>query len=81
MVFPFRFHFTERLFWFLCLVLSIFGSYRLIHQSLTDFDESSISMVVENLQIGDVTYFPSVGVCEIGHIREVYTALEHIVRQ
>lgn len=38
-------------------------------------------MVVEGLQIDDVTYFPSVGVCEIGHIKESYNALEGIVRK
>lgn len=76
-----RFHYTERIFWILCLALTIFGSYSLVHQLLTNFDESSVSMVVESLQIDDITYFPSVGVCEIGHIREIYPELENIVRQ
>lgn len=75
----FRFHFTERIFWFLCLLLSIFGSYHLIRQSLIDFEESSNSMVVESLQRDDRTYFPSIGVCEIGHLKEVYTGLEQTV--
>lgn len=72
---------SERIFWFLCLLLSIFGSYYLIRQSLSDFDESSVSMVVESLQINELTYFPSVGVCEIGHMREVYSELEQVVRK
>lgn len=62
-------------------MLSIFGSYSLIRQTLKDFDEGSVSLVVENLQRDDVTYFPSIGVCEIGHMREVYKELETIVQQ
>lgn len=74
-----RFHFSERLFWLLWILLSSYGSYYLIRQSLQDFDESSISMVIESLQLDDETYFPSIGICEMGHTKEVYDNLEHIV--
>lgn len=53
----------------------------MIRQTLTDFDEGSISMVVENLQVNDITYFPSIGVCEIGHMRGVYKELEAVVQK
>lgn len=76
-----RFHYTERVFWLLCLILSTYGSYYLIRQSLDDFEEGSISMTVESLQPRDVTYFPSVGVCEIGHTKELYNDLEGIVQR
>lgn len=38
-------------------------------------------MVVENLQVNDITYFPSIGVCEIGHMRGVYKELEAVVQK
>lgn len=61
-------------------MLSMFGSYTLIRQTLNDFDEGCISLVVENLQKNDITYFPSIGVCEIGHLKEVYKELEMVVQ-
>lgn len=79
--FSFRFHYTERIFWLSCIVFSSYGSYYLIREALHDFDESSISMVTESLQPNDRTYFPSVGICEIGHTKEQYEKLEQLVKR
>ncbi|XP_031631442.1 pickpocket protein 19-like [Contarinia nasturtii] len=38
-------------------------------------------MVVESLQHSDVTYFPSIGVCEIGYVKEDYIELDREVRR
>lgn len=76
-----RFHYTERIFWLSCIAFSSYGSYYLIRESLRDFDESSISMVTESLQPDDRTNFPSIGICEIGHTKELYDDLEHIVNR
>lgn len=77
-----RFHLTERIFWFLCLLLSIFGSYYLILQTLQDFDGSSVNTVVESLHAKDLIHFPSVGVCEIGIINEMpYSKLEQALKE
>lgn len=79
-IFNCRFHYTERIFWSVCLIVSIYGAYSLIHQSLIDFDESSVSLVVETLLPNDITYFPSVGLCEIGFVKETYAELETEVK-
>lgn len=82
MNFVLRFHLTERIFWFLCLLLSIFGSYYLILQTLQDFDGSSVNTVVESLQAKDLIHFPSVGVCEIGIINDMpYSKLERALKE
>lgn len=65
----------------MCIVLSTYGSYALIYQSMVDFDESSISMVVEPVPIGILIDFPSIGVCEVGHMKEVYSGLEETVEK
>lgn len=57
----------------------MYGSYSFIMQSLNNFDESRVNMVVESLQPQDITYFPSVGVCELGHTKEPYDHLDVIV--
>lgn len=65
----------------MCIVLSTYGSYALIYQSMVDFDESSISMVVESVPLGTVVDFPSVGVCEVGNMKEIYSGLEETVEK
>lgn len=65
----------------MCIVLSTYGSYALIHQSMADFNESSISMVVEPVPAETVVDFPSVGVCEIGHLKEPYPGIEEAVNR
>jgi acid-sensing ion channel, other len=43
------------------------------------YASNSISMVVENVNPQDVTYFPSVGICEMGYSKEMYPRLEEII--
>lgn len=71
-----RYHYSERIFWLLCLLFSTMGSYHFIMDTLTTFESDSISMVMETLQPGDTTSFPSLAVCEMGSIKEEYPFLE-----
>lgn len=61
-----RFHYTERLFWVFCIILSLIASYFLIDQTMIDYKENSVSLTIENFKVHDVSYFPSIGVCETG---------------
>lgn len=71
-----RYHYTERIFWLLCLLFSTVGSYHFIMDTLETFESDSISMVVESLQPEDTTSFPSLAVCEMGNIKDEYPYLE-----
>lgn len=74
-----RYHFTERIFWLFCFILSSFGAYHLIIDAIDDLDEASVSMVMESLPPRDPTMFPSLAVCEMGHIKQEYPRLEELV--
>jgi amiloride-sensitive sodium channel len=74
-----KYHFTERIFWLICVISSLVGSYVLIATYIETFAQNSISMVIENLHPMSTTNFPSLGVCEMGYTKEIYSALEDII--
>uniref|UniRef100_A0A182Q281 Uncharacterized protein n=1 Tax=Anopheles farauti TaxID=69004 RepID=A0A182Q281_9DIPT len=75
-----KYHWTERLFWFGCIVLAWTGSYMLIKTYMELFRKDAISIVVENLDPRkDFTSFPSVGVCEMGYTKQQYDALQQLI--
>ncbi|KAF5281881.1 hypothetical protein FQR65_LT14464 [Abscondita terminalis] len=57
-------HWTERLFWLTCCVLSWIASGLLMKASWYDFQNNAISFVVETNYLDWDTKFPSVAVCE-----------------
>jgi acid-sensing ion channel, other len=74
-----KYHFTERLFWLFCFLASVSGSYYLISNFMATYRTNAISMVVETVNPQDVNYFPSVGICEMGYSKEIYSRLEDII--
>lgn len=74
-----RYHYTERIFWLSCFIISSIGAYHLIEDSIQDLEEASVSMVMENLPPRQPTMFPSLAVCEMGHIKQEYPRLEEVV--
>ncbi|KAK4878401.1 hypothetical protein RN001_010907 [Aquatica leii] len=57
-------HWTERVFWLTCCVLSWFASGLLMKASWYDFQNNAISFVVETNFLDWNTSFPAVAVCE-----------------
>lgn len=76
-----RYHFTERVFWFICVVLSWIGSFHLILTFMDSFNNNSVSVGVVSLRPLDVVSFPSVGICEMGYTKEEYKQLEVIINE
>uniref|UniRef100_A0A182IV61 Uncharacterized protein n=1 Tax=Anopheles atroparvus TaxID=41427 RepID=A0A182IV61_ANOAO len=75
-----RYHWTERLFWFACVLFAWAGSYMLIKKYMELFRSDAVSIVVENLNTRkDITPFPSVGVCEMGYTKQQYDALQRLI--
>ncbi|XP_064554718.1 pickpocket protein 28 [Drosophila montana] len=61
-------HFTERIFWLLCIIASTVGVYNLISQYQRDFTSRAVSIVPESLSPFAMLKFPSITVCEM-HFR------------
>ncbi|XP_055375433.1 acid-sensing ion channel 1C [Condylostylus longicornis] len=59
-----RYHFTERIFWLICVIISSVGSYHLIQDYMQDFERQAVSLVIEDLQPREKSIFPSIGICE-----------------
>ncbi|XP_055633056.1 sodium channel protein Nach [Toxorhynchites rutilus septentrionalis] len=76
-----KYHYTERLFWLGCVLLSWTGSYFLIATFMETFRKNAVSMVIENVHPREVTNFPSVGICEMGYAKEVYESLVDIIEE
>ncbi|XP_044763116.1 sodium channel protein Nach [Coccinella septempunctata] len=57
-------HWTERIFWIVCCVLSWLASILLILSAWSDFRNNAISFVVETSYLDWDTHFPSIAVCE-----------------
>lgn len=53
----------------------------MIEDSIHDLAEDSVSMVLENIPPLDPTIFPSLAVCEMGHIKQEYIRLEEVVEK
>lgn len=74
-----RYHFTERLFWLGCVILSWIGSIYLIRNFMDSYYNNSVSMGVVSLRPTDEVLFPSVGICEMGYTKEEYHELEKLI--
>ncbi|XP_027841882.2 sodium channel protein Nach [Aphis gossypii] len=61
-------HWTERLFWLICCILSWFGSALLMMNSWDAYQTNAISFVVETSSLEFQTTFPAVSVCETNNI-------------
>lgn len=69
----------ERIFWFICVILSWFASGMLIMSSLDAFQNNAISFVVETSYRDWDTHFPSIVVCESKNIDRVQEVAETFV--
>ena len=76
-----RYHFTERLFWLGCVILSWIGSIHLILDFMDSYYNNSVSMGVVSLRPFDEVNFPSAGICEMGYTKEEYRELEKVVNE
>ncbi|XP_055541332.1 sodium channel protein Nach [Wyeomyia smithii] len=74
-----KYHYTERLFWLGCVLLSWTGSYFLVKSYMDNFHRNAVSLVVENVHVREISTFPSVAICEIGYAKQVYESLENII--
>jgi acid-sensing ion channel, other len=74
-----RYHFTERIFWLGCVILSWIGSIDLIVNFMNSYYHNSVSMGVISLRPMDEVMFPSAGVCELGYTKEDYKTLEVLI--
>lgn len=74
-----RYHYTERLFWLCCVILSWIGSAFLIVNYINTYINNSVSMGVVSLRPTDTISFPSTGVCEMGYTKEEYHELEQLI--
>lgn len=76
-----RYHYSERLFWLACVILSWIGSIHLILNFMDSYYHNSVSMGVLNLRPTDEVLFPSIGICEMGYTKEEYKKLEVIINE
>ncbi|XP_017079637.1 pickpocket protein 19 [Drosophila eugracilis] len=60
-----RLHFTERIFWLFCVLISSFGCYHLITEYQRSFPSRAVSIVFESLPPFTKWKFPTVSVCEM----------------
>lgn len=75
-----RYHFSERIFWFLCVILSWIGSTHLILLFIDDYIYNSVSMGVVSIGPKDTVDFPSIGICESGYMDEINPKLDTFIR-
>lgn len=73
------YHYTERIFWLACVILSWIGSAYLIVDYMDTYVTNSVSMGVVSLQPIDTLQFPSAGICEMGYTKEEYHDLEKLI--
>ena len=74
-----KYHFTERFFWLICVILSWIGSIHLIMNFMDSYYHNSVSMGVESLLPTETSSFPSAAICEMGYSKEVYDDLEQMI--
>lgn len=75
------FHYSERLFWLGCVILSWIGSFFLILNFMDTYTNNSVSMGVVSLRPTDEVAFPSAGICERGYLKENYEILEEMINE
>uniref|UniRef100_A0A182QY66 Sodium channel protein Nach n=1 Tax=Anopheles farauti TaxID=69004 RepID=A0A182QY66_9DIPT len=75
-----RYHWIERLFWLVCLLVAWFFAVQLILAYMNLFRTDVISIAVENVNTRvDPVVFPAVGVCEMGYAKQTYTKMEQFM--
>jgi amiloride-sensitive sodium channel len=74
-------HYSERIFWLVCIIASWVGSAFLIIQYVDSFFHNSVSMSVMSLHPSETLSFPSAGICEMGYTKEEYKDLEKLIRE
>lgn len=72
-------HFTERLFWFICVVLSAWGCYHLIDEYENDFESRAVSIVYESIHPFARVQFPTISVCDLYNKYELGPDIEDYV--
>ncbi|XP_032292714.1 uncharacterized protein ppk15 isoform X2 [Drosophila virilis] len=73
-------HFTERIFWLLCIIASTIGVYNLISQYQRDFTSRAVSIVHESLSPFSMLKFPSISVCEVRYNTDFSKDVEDYIR-
>ncbi|XP_049767900.1 sodium channel protein Nach-like [Schistocerca cancellata] len=68
-------HWTERLFWLICCVLSWYASALLIKSSWNAFQNNAVSFAMETLYLNFSTDFPAVIVCEKNNDDRIKTVM------
>lgn len=58
-------HWSEKLFWLICCMLSWLGTSMLIRANWDDYQNNAIQFVAETSYLDWDTQFPSVTVCEV----------------
>ncbi|XP_018563917.1 sodium channel protein Nach-like [Anoplophora glabripennis] len=64
-------HWTERVFWIICCTISWVATGMLIHSAWNDFQNNSISFVVETSYLEWDTNFPSIAICETDNQKNI----------
>uniref|UniRef100_A0A1B0BEX6 Uncharacterized protein n=1 Tax=Glossina palpalis gambiensis TaxID=67801 RepID=A0A1B0BEX6_9MUSC len=72
-------HFTERLFWLICVVLSAWGCYHLIDEYENDFESRAVSIVYESIHPFARVKFPTISVCDLYNKYELGPDIEEYV--
>ncbi|EFA08448.1 sodium channel protein Nach [Tribolium castaneum] len=71
-------HWTERVFWALCCLLSWTATLLLIKSSWEDFQTNAISFVVDTSYLPWDTHFPSISVCESDNQKRIAEITDRI---
>ncbi|XP_050078520.1 pickpocket protein 19-like [Anopheles maculipalpis] len=75
-----RYHWMERLFWIVCSLIAWIFAVQLILAYMDLFRKDTISIAVENIDTRtDPIVFPTVGVCEMGYVKQSYPRLESFI--
>ncbi|XP_017007674.3 pickpocket protein 19-like [Drosophila takahashii] len=74
-----RLHFSERIFWLICVIVSTLGCYNLIRAYQQSFPTRAVSIVYESLPPFSKWRFPSVSVCEVAHKGKLFHTMEDYV--
>ncbi|XP_065722952.1 pickpocket protein 19 [Drosophila suzukii] len=75
-----RLHFTERIFWLICVIVSSLGCYHLIIEYQRSFPSRAVSIVYESLPPFSKWQFPSVSVCEVAHKGKLFHTMEEFIK-
>ncbi|XP_034486900.1 degenerin del-1 isoform X1 [Drosophila innubila] len=60
-----KLHFSERIFWLLCVILSVVGVSYLISEYQRDFSTRAVSVIYESISSFAPIRFPSISVCQL----------------